>query len=177
MIPWRVVSGRSLVGKMTVAVGVAALCALAALPACKSSVGPRPATGAAPADAATAAVVVDTGERQLTFHVELARTEEERERGLMYRDHLAPDAGMLFLFERPALQTFWMKNTLIPLDMIFISSDRAIVGIVANAEPLTLTPRAVNEPSQFVLEIGGGLAARLGIRAGQRLELRGVDGP
>jgi uncharacterized membrane protein (UPF0127 family) len=70
-----------------------------------------------------------------------------------------------------------MKNTLIPLDMIFISADHAIVGIVANAEPLTLTARGVSEPSQFVLEIGGGLAARLGIQQGQRVQFRGVDAP
>jgi uncharacterized membrane protein (UPF0127 family) len=73
------------------------------------------------------------------------------------------------------VQTFWMKNTLIPLDMIFIGSDYAIVGVVENAQPLTLIARSVGEPSQYVLEIGGGLSARLGIRAGQHVELRGVE--
>jgi uncharacterized protein len=120
---------------------------------------------------AASVVVIDTPERKVPFRVELARTEEERERGLMYRDHLAPDAGMLFLFERPSLLTFWMKNTLIPLDMIFIGQDRRIAGIVAEAEPQTLTPRRVEALSQYVLEIGGGLAARLGIAAGQRVDL------
>ena len=95
----------------------------------------------------------------------------------MYRARLAPDAGMLFLFENSFVQTFWMKNTLIPLDMIFIAADHSIVGIVANAQPLTLTARSVGEPSQYVLEIGGGLAARLGIRAGARVDFHGVDGP
>jgi len=170
-----VLFGRPLVARLTVALALAAGVAL--VPACKNSGGPRPATGLAPADALTASVVVDTGERQLTFRVELARTPEERERGLMYRDKLAADAGMLFIFERPAPQTFWMKNTLIPLDMIFIGADRTIVGIVENAEPLTLTPRGVPEPSQFVLEIGGGLSARLGIRAGQHVLFRGFDVP
>jgi len=141
---------------------------------CKNSAGQRQTASAGPETAAST-VVVDTGERQLTFHVEVARTEPEREKGLMFRDRLAPDAGMIFLFERPSVQTFWMKNTLIPLDMIFIGSDRAIVGVVENAQPLTLTARSVGEPSQYVLEIGGGLAARLGIRAGQRVELRGVE--
>jgi len=143
--------------------------------ACKNSAGQRQTASAGPAEAATSTVVVDTGERQITFHVELARTEPEREKGLMFREHLAPDAGMLFLFEVPMVQTFWMKNTLIPLDMIFIGRDRSIVGVVANAQPLTLTARSVGEPSQYVLEIGGGLAARLGIRAGQRVAFHGMD--
>jgi hypothetical protein len=120
-------------------------------------------------------VVVDTGERKVTFHVEVARSEPEREKGLMFRDHLAPDAGMIFLFDRPSVQAFWMKNTLIPLDMIFIDADRWVVGIVANAEPLTLTTRTVGVPSQYVLEIGGGLASRLGIRNGARVDFHGVD--
>jgi uncharacterized membrane protein (UPF0127 family) len=153
------------------------LCALlsfvAGSSACRSSAGPRQTASAAPADALASAVVVDTGDRKITFRVELARTEPEREKGLMYRDRLAADAGMLFLFERASMLTFWMKNTLIPLDMIFIGPDRSIVGVVANAEPLTLMPRGVNEPSQYVLEIGGGLAARLGIRAGERVDFRG----
>jgi hypothetical protein len=169
MIPWRVIFGRALIGL--------SLLALVAVPACKSSAGQRQTTSAAPAEAPAATVVVDTGARKVTFHVELARTQAEQEKGLMYREHLAPDAGMLFLFARPFVQTFWMKNTLIPLDMIFISSDHTIAGVVVDAEPLTLTARSVNEPSQFVLEIGGGLAARLGIRAGAHVEFQGVDGP
>lgn len=158
-----------------VALSLMLVVAAATLSACKNSGAPRP--GAGLADAAGAAVAVDTGERELVFHVELARTPEQRERGLMFREHLATDAGMLFLFDQPALQTFWMKNTLIPLDMIFLSPDKEIVGIVQNAEPLTLTGRGVNEPSQFVLEINGGLAARLGIRTGQHMQFRGVDAP
>jgi uncharacterized protein len=143
--------------------------------ACKNSGGQRQTAAAGPGDTTPATVVVDTGERKLTFRVELARTEPEREKGLMYRDHLAADTGMLFFFERPSIQTFWMKNTLIPLDMIFIGADHTIAGIVANAEPLTLTARSVNETSQYVLEIGGGLAARLGIHAGEPVDFHGVD--
>jgi uncharacterized membrane protein (UPF0127 family) len=161
-----VLSRRALLGIVTFA--------LAALPACKNPVAQKEAATAPPAP--TAAVVVDTGQRQLNFRVELARTEAEREQGLMYRQKLDADAGMLFLFERAFPQTFWMKNTLIPLDMIFIATDRKIVGIVANAEPLTLTTRGVSTPSQFVLEIGGGLSAKLGIREGQHVLFRGVDG-
>jgi len=118
----------------------------------------------------TGTVIIDTGARKVTFRVELARTADERERCLMYRYHLAPDQGMLFLFDRPSSLVFWMKNTMIPLDMIFLDGGRRIVGIVANAEPHTLAPRRVDEPSQYVLEIGGGLAAKLGIQAGQAAE-------
>jgi uncharacterized membrane protein (UPF0127 family) len=171
MIPWGVISGRNVRRAL---VGVALV---GALGGCKNSAGQRQTQSAGPGEVAPATVVVDTGARKVTFHVELARTEPEREKGLMFRDRLAPDAGMLFLFERPSVQTFWMKNTLIPLDMVFIAPDQSVVGVVANAQPLTLTARTVGEPSQYVLEIGGGLAARLGIRAGERVEFHGVDGP
>jgi hypothetical protein len=79
---------------------------------------------------------------------------------------------MLFISEIAAPQVFWMKNTLIPLDMIFIGADWRIAGIVENAEPQTLTAREVAAPSQYVLEIGGGLSARYGIRAGQLVDFQ-----
>ena len=81
---------------------------------------------------------------------------------------------MLFLFEKPAQLMFWMKNTLIPLDMIFIGADRRIVGIVENAEPQTTTGRRVEGPSQYVLEINGGFAAKLGVTAGGEVDFRDV---
>jgi uncharacterized membrane protein (UPF0127 family) len=168
-----VISRRTSLGLVAASLLAASLLTLGG-GACKNSAGQRQTSTTAPGEAAPATVVVDTGERKVSFHVELARTDPERERGLMYRDRLAPDAGMLFLFERPSVQTFWMKNTLIPLDMVFIGADLSIVGVVANAQPLTLTPRGVGEPSQYVLEIGGGLASRLGIRDGGRVELHGV---
>ena len=95
----------------------------------------------------------------------------------MYRQHLDADAGMLFINDAPSPLVFWMKNTLIPLDMIFIGSDRRIVGIVENAEPQTETPRRVEGVSQYVLEIGGGLSAKLGIRAGQQVSFQGIPSP
>jgi uncharacterized membrane protein (UPF0127 family) len=125
----------------------------------------------------SASVLVPAAGRNVSFRVELARTPEEHERGLMYRPQLDPDAGMLFLFDRPAPLSFWMKNTLIPLDMLFIDADHKIVGIVENAEPQTLTSRRVDEPAQYVLEIGGGLSARLGIRPGAIVEFRDVLAP
>jgi uncharacterized protein len=121
-------------------------------------------------------VTIDTGERKVPFKVELAISAAEHERGLMYREHLDPDAGMLFISDSPRRQVFWMKNTLIPLDMIFIGADWRIAGIVENAEPKTLTAREVPAPSQYVLEIGGGLSARYGIRAGQTVDFQSGSG-
>jgi uncharacterized membrane protein (UPF0127 family) len=94
----------------------------------------------------------------------------------MFRDHLNPDAGMLFISDSPRRQVFWMKNTLIPLDMIFIGADWRIAGIVVNAEPKTLTSREVPAPSQYVLEIGGGLSALYGIHAGQVVDFQAGSG-
>jgi uncharacterized protein len=148
--------------------------ALAALPACKSG-GQKAGTTSAPATVAS--VAIDTGGRKVAFRVEVAVTPEEHARGLMFRSQLAPEAGMIFVFEEPSIQRFWMKNTLIPLDMIFIGKDQKIVGVVENAAPETETERMVGAPSQYVLEIGGGLAARLGIRAGESVELQNVPQP
>jgi uncharacterized membrane protein (UPF0127 family) len=148
-----------------------------AAPACRSSGNPIKAEQATTADLPSGAtVVIPAAARSVTFRVELARTPEEVSRGLMFRPHLDPDAGMLFLFEGQEVHNFWMKNTLIPLDMLFIDRDGKIVGIVENAEPQTLTSRRVDQPSKYVLEIGGGVAARLGIRSGTKVEFRDVGG-
>ncbi len=104
-------------------------------------------------------VVLAAPGREVHVRVEVARTLEQRRTGLMNRDRLDPDAGMLFLFERPERQSFWMHNTYLPLDMIFIAPDRTIVGIVERAEPLTDSPRAVEGESLYVLEVNGGFAA------------------
>ena len=110
-------------------------------------------------------VVMPEGQSQTKVRVSLARTEVERQHGLMYVQNLAPDDGMLFLFDEDSVLTFWMKNTLIPLDMIFIRSDMTVAGVVANAAPLTLDPRTVGIPSRFVLEVNGGWAAQHGVAA------------
>jgi uncharacterized membrane protein (UPF0127 family) len=155
-------------------------CAIVGLPACKSD-GQKAAPASAPAPASSPAsaarVAIDTGDRKVVFRVEVALTPEEHARGLMYRTRLAADAGMIFIFEEPEIQRFWMKNTLIPLDMIFIGADRRIVGVVENAAPETEDERRVDGRSQYVLEIGGGLAGRLGIHAGEPVDLPGVLPP
>jgi Uncharacterized conserved protein len=103
------------------------------------------------------------------FDIELAETPMQQMQGLMFREKMAPDAGMLFIYDRPQPASFWMKNTLIPLDMIFIGADGRIVNIHQNAVPQSLD--AVNSagPVKAILEINGGMSARLGIRAGDRV--------
>jgi uncharacterized membrane protein (UPF0127 family) len=120
-------------------------------------------------------VTVSTqGNRQVIFQVEVADTPAKRAMGLQYRRELADDHGMIFLFTGESPQTFWMKNTPIPLDMIFIDRQRKIVGIVAETVPFSLDPRSVGIPSQYVLEIKGGLAKRLGIQAGDAVRFDGI---
>ena len=108
--------------------------------------------------------------------VELARTDAEHERGLMFRRELAEDAGMLFVFPDSAPRTFWMKNTLIPLDMLFIDEAGVVAGVVRDAEPLTLTPRSPGPEisARWVLEVRGGWAARHGVAPGARVRFEDV---
>lgn len=102
--------------------------------------------------------------------VEVVYTPQKRQLGLMHRKAMAADAGMLFLFpgERPL--SFWMKNTHLPLDMIFIRADMSVLGVVENAEPHTLSSRRVPGTSQYVLEVNAGYARRHGITEGTRVE-------
>jgi len=106
--------------------------------------------------------------------LEVAATPAERERGLMYRSSLAEGRGMLFVFDEDGNHTFWMRNTLIPLDMLFIARDGTVVGIHANATPLSTANISVGKPSRYVLEVPGGWAARHGIAAGAQVEFRGL---
>jgi uncharacterized protein len=99
------------------------------------------------------------------FTVEVAATPEQQETGMMFRTSVAPDRGMIFPYEPAQEVGFWMKNTLIPLDIIFIRADGTIVRIT-KAEALDLTPLPSGEPITAVLEIGGGRAAELGIKEG-----------
>ena len=103
------------------------------------------------------------------FMVEVAATPADQERGLMFRQLLAPDSGMIFPMPRPEVATFWMKNTLIPLDLIFIRADGKIANIVADATPMSLAMISASEPVTAVLEIAGGRAAALDIRPGDKV--------
>ncbi len=117
------------------------------------------------------------GGSEVRVRVEVARTAEERRLGLMHRQGLDKGSGMVFIFEEPRIQTFWMKNTLIPLDMIFIGADLEVVGVVENTTPGSLAPCAVDEPSQYVLEVEAGFAERHGIGAGTSVRFSGFEVP
>jgi uncharacterized membrane protein (UPF0127 family) len=100
------------------------------------------------------------------FNVEVVDTPESRAQGLMFRTSLAPDAGMLFDFKESRQVSFWMQNTMIPLDMLFIRHDGTIANIHVNAKPLDPTSIPSDGPVEFVLEIAGGRSVELGIKAG-----------
>ena len=116
------------------------------------------------------AVVIHSAGGAVTVPVEIADTPDRRATGLMYRRDVAPDAGMLFLFAQASPQKFWMKNTPLPLDMIFIGPTAKIVGIVADTKPFTTNPLGPDEPSQYVLEVNAGFAAKHGLAVGDQVE-------
>ncbi|WP_425039303.1 DUF192 domain-containing protein [Primorskyibacter sp. S187A] len=105
-----------------------------------------------------------------TFDVDLAVTPQERGQGLMFVEEMAEDRGMLFIFESPRALTFWMKNTLIPLDMIFITERGVVRHVHENAIPHDETTIPSNGPALAVLEINGGLSGEIGIAAGDLVQ-------
>ena len=112
---------------------------------------------------------VVTSKGRQRFVVEVVDTAESRAKGLMFRTEMAPDHGMLFDFRREEPVWFWMKNTYLPLDMIFARADGTILSIAENTTPLSEAMVPSNGPVRFVLELNAGSAARLGLKAGDRL--------
>lgn len=112
---------------------------------------------------------IETAEDRYEFQVEIAATPAQRSRGLMFREHLADDRGMLFDFQAPQPVTMWMRNTLIPLDMLFVEEDGRIHRIVAETQPLSDRTIPSGGPVRAVLELAGGRAAELGIEPGDRI--------
>lgn len=139
-----------------------------------TAAGEAPATAAparSPAGLVLAPLTVTTADGRVhRFTVEVARTSAEQARGLMFRTELADDAGMIFPFAPPKPASFWMKNTVIPLDIIFVRPDGSIESIAANTVPYSLDPVQSGEVVGAVLELAGGRAAALGIAAGDRVE-------
>ncbi len=115
---------------------------------------------------------IQTARGDFHFTVEIADNDRARERGLMFRRSLAADRGMLFDFRVPQQVAFWMKNTLIPLDMLFIGADGRVVSIASNAAPLSLTPIPSGGEVLGVLELRGGRAAEIGAIPGDRVRNR-----
>ncbi|WP_071797157.1 DUF192 domain-containing protein [Natronohydrobacter thiooxidans] len=112
---------------------------------------------------------------QARFSVEIADTDETRARGLMHRERLARSAGMLFIYDRPVAASFWMRNTLISLDMIFVDPTGRVSHIHHEAIPLDETPIPGGENVLMVLEINGGLARAMGITEGSEMRHPRLD--
>jgi uncharacterized protein len=115
-----------------------------------------------------------SAERSVTVRVEIADSPEERTLGLMYRTALEPGAGMLFLFPDERERSFWMKNTPLPLDIVFLSSAGVIVGIAERTTPFSLDPIPSGAPARRVLEVEAGFVAEHGVRVGQEASYQGV---
>ncbi|MGL5136357.1 MAG: DUF192 domain-containing protein [Beijerinckiaceae bacterium] len=111
-------------------------------------------------------VEIVSGNTAHVFQVEVMRNDTERARGLMFRQFMPQDRGMLFDFERDTSVSMWMRNTYIPLDMLFIRSDGRVHRVHEKAQPLDETAIPAGAPVRYVLEINGGVAAKLGIKAG-----------
>ena len=157
---------------MSIRIGLAmAACALP-LAACQPTTGTSNSSAleASPAGLEQVPLTVTTTAGKVhRFTVEVARSEAQQAQGLMNRQTLAPDRGMIFPYDPPVSASFWMKNTLIPLDIIFIRSDGTIARIEANTVPLSLDPVPAGEPVAAVLELAGGRSAELGITAGAKV--------
>lgn len=157
-----------------------AMLATLALVACNAStpsdaVAQRPVTQKATVSSAGLDLVpltIKSGGKTHSFTVEMTRTSQEQAQGMMFRTELAPDMGMLFPFPSPKPASFWMKNTVIPLDLLFVRADGSIESIAANAVPYSLDPISSAEPVAAVLELAGGRAAELGIKPGDRVSWR-----
>ncbi len=153
------------------------LAALAVLAACS----PQHAAEATPAAQAAPTVhpvsglpviplTVTTAKGKHAFRVEVAASDAEQAKGLMFRTQMGPDEGMLFPRDPIDVPSFWMKNTVLPLDIIFIGTDHKVLNIAANAQPYSLTPLPSAGMASAVLELNGGRAAQLGIGPGAKVD-------
>jgi len=132
---------------------------------------------AAVADCAPEVVDIRDADSTLRFKVEVVDDAAERARGLMYRETLPKFSGMLFVYEKPQPVAFWMKNTLIPLDMLFFDDAGRLVKIKSEARPHDETPVVGGDDIRFVLEINGGLAEELGIEPGAEMRHPAIEHP
>jgi uncharacterized membrane protein (UPF0127 family) len=143
--------------------------AIAATSACGSATAPPAPVERSSAGLEQVPLTIESSGKTHRFIVEVAGTGEQQAQGLMFRKSLAPDRGMVFPRDPPGDASFWMKNTLIPLDIIFIRPDGTIARIAENTVPMSLDPVPSLEPVGAVLEIAGGRSAELGIKAGDRV--------
>ena len=142
---------------------------IAATSACGSATTPPAPVARSSAGLEQVPLTIESSGKTHRFIVELAHTGEQQAQGLMFRKTLEPDRGMVFPRDPPGDASFWMKNTLIPLDIIFIRPDGTIARIAENTVPMSLDPIPSLEPVGAILEIAGGRSAELGIKAGDRV--------
>lgn len=119
---------------------------------------------------AVIALAVTSSKGRHAFQVEVAASAEEQSKGLMFRTEMGADEGMIFPMPSPRIASFWMKNTVIPLDIIYIGTDGRILNIFSMTEPYSETPLFSSEPVKAVLELNGGRAEALGIATGDKVE-------
>jgi uncharacterized membrane protein (UPF0127 family) len=113
---------------------------------------------------------IETGDgARHAFQIELATAPQQQSQGLMFRRSLAPDGGMLFVYPSERTISMWMRNTLIPLDMMFIAADGRIIKVAQRTVPMSLATISSGGPAKAVLEVNGGTAARLGLNPGDRV--------
>lgn len=115
-------------------------------------------------------LTVTTAKGPHTFRVELARSPQEQAQGLMFRTAMGPDEGMLFPYDQPHVLSFWMKNTVLSLDLVFIDEQRRVINVAENAVPYSETSILSDAPGIAVLELNGGRARELGIVAGNKVD-------
>ena len=116
-------------------------------------------------------IVTEMGAKH-SFDVEVARTADEKAFGLMFKRNMPNDRGMIFIWDRPATRQFWMRNTYMSLDILFFDAEGMLLHIAPNAEPLSDTQIPSLAPAQYVVEVNAGIAAKLGITIGSKLELQ-----
>ena len=121
-------------------------------------------------------LLVKSDETEHRFLVEVAATDIERARGLMFREEMAADHGMLFIFEGEGERFFWMKNTPLPLDIIYIDNTGQIVSIAADTTPFSEAVIPSGKPARFVLEVNAGIAEKLAIKVGDRISSPSMKG-
>ena len=136
---------------------------------------PPAVSGRHDSDTPRVTFVDEQGQEVASFYLELALDADQRRKGMMFRRQMQTGWGMLFVYPDEKLRRFWMQNTFIPLDMVFMDAQGEIVHIIAEAEPLTRTPRRSKRPARFVLELAGGKAAKAGLKPGMEMRLEGVD--
>jgi len=150
--------------------------ALFLLPLAAAACGASPRSSPTPSPTSVAGPRVEMPSGAV-YRLDVARTAEEQQQGLMYRESLPDRLGMIFVFSEASVHHFWMKNTMIPLDIIWMAADGKVIFVSANTPPCKSDPcpnYGPEEPAPLVLEIAGGMAAREGIGPGKRLHLRDV---